>query len=64
MFNDYEDLITRGLDYDYSAKEIYNAIYKKEFNLYLRKGITPRVDELNHVVNFIKMFPNVPLISN
>ncbi len=56
MFNDYEDVITTGLDYDYSAKEIYNAIYKKEFNLYLRKGIPPRVDELEKIVGFCEYF--------
>ncbi len=58
MFDDYEDLITTGLDYDYSEKEIYNAIYKKEFNLYLRKGIPPRVDELGHIINFVRKFRN------
>jgi hypothetical protein len=59
MFNDYEDLITTGLDYDYSAKEIYNAIYKKEFNLYLRKGIPPRVDELGVIVGFVEFVKNL-----
>ena len=56
FFNQYEDIIQTGLEYDYSEKEIYNAIYSKEFNNYLRKGIHPRLDELNHTINFIKMY--------
>ena len=36
FFKEYENIISNGLEYNYSKKEIYNIIYSKELNKYLQ----------------------------
>jgi len=64
FFTEYEDILLEGLNYNHSEKEIYDVIYKKEFNNYLRKGVNPRLDELTHVINFVRKYRSGELSYN
>lgn len=55
FLHQYQDIITTALEHNHSEKQIYSAIYSKELSNYLRKGINPRLNELNQVIDVIKM---------
>ena len=70
FFSQYKNIIQTGLEYNYSEKEIFNTIYKEEHRrflldterfielskeyLYPPKVTSPRIKELNYVIDLIR----------